>query len=159
MFVSKAPVPKALQGLRPAAPTAAPAVPAVPAVPPPAARPTRILIIDDDHRSSRTLTEALVADGHEVLPVRDGAFGLECMALREPDVVLLDLGLLPSMNGFRILEEARRRRLPSRVVVMTSSSVPHIGERARDLGAAAVLRKPASPHDVRAVLAELFGAP
>ena len=57
------------------------------------ARPIRILIVDDNRDSARTLARVLELDGHEVFCVYDGLSVTEQVVSFHPDVVLLDIGL------------------------------------------------------------------
>lgn len=81
-----------------------------------------ILVIEDDAGIRETLSDFLRSEGFRVDLARDGAEGLERIAARRPDVVLVDL-LMPGMNGRQFLARLRAeeatRSLP--VVLMTGS--------------------------------------
>jgi len=78
----------------------------------------RVLAIDDDKALLRALRVALSAKGHEVLVAATAEEGLSSLALRAPDVVVLDLGL-PDLDG---LEVVRRIRSWSEVPVIVLSA-------------------------------------
>ena len=66
----------------------------------------RILVIDDEPQIHRFLGPALEAAGYEPVRADTGAEGLQAMAQRPPDAVVLDLGL-PDIDGKQALVRAR----------------------------------------------------
>jgi CheY-like chemotaxis protein len=71
-----------------------------------AARPQRILIVEDHVDSAEGVATLLRLDGHEVKAVYDGPSALSCATEFAPETVLLDIGL-PGMDGYEV---ARRLR-------------------------------------------------
>ncbi|MBK1625275.1 response regulator [Afifella marina] len=67
---------------------------------------TRILIIDDEPQIRKFLRVALGAHGFEVFEAENGRKGVEAVALREPDLVILDLGL-PDIDGKEVITRLR----------------------------------------------------
>jgi two-component system KDP operon response regulator KdpE len=101
---------------------------------------SRILIIDDEPQLRRLLRVALEAADYRVFEAASGREGLAEVATRQPDVILLDLGL-PEMNGIEVL---RRLREWSATPVLILS-VQDSGEdkvQALDLGADDYVTKP-----------------
>jgi PAS domain S-box-containing protein len=75
----------------------------------PPVTPVRVLLVDDDPLVLESTAFVLKLDGHEVATAASGAEALSRLAVFQPQVVLLDIGL-PGMNGY---ETARRiRALP-----------------------------------------------
>lgn len=68
--------------------------------------PLRALIVDDEIQLRRLLRLALESRGYEVVEAATGSLGLAEAAVRQPDVVLLDLGL-PDMDGLEVLKRLR----------------------------------------------------
>ncbi|MBD3852587.1 MAG: response regulator, partial [Acidobacteria bacterium] len=85
---------------------------------------THALVVDDDEGIRDLFGTALSEAGWTVDEARDGAKALECVSLRAPDIVLLDL-MMPVMNGFEFLFEFRRQK--------DFRSVPVIVVTAKDL--------------------------
>ena len=122
----------------------------------------RILIVEDDPLSGRTLAAILRHFGHTVELVTSVTAGLEHLARDvggcEPQCVLLDL-MLPDGDGALILARlraARGARPPARVAVITSSALDDARiEVLRRLGADRVFAKPV---DVQQLLAWIDAA-
>jgi two-component system KDP operon response regulator KdpE len=66
----------------------------------------RILVIDDEVQIRRFLAISLRAQGYEVAEAADGRSGLEALATRGADLVVLDLGL-PDLDGLDVLRDLR----------------------------------------------------
>ena len=60
-----------------------------------------ILVIDDDPVITRTLSLNLQADGYDVVTAASGSEALRALALRLPDLAVVDL-MLPDMHGFEL---------------------------------------------------------
>ena len=65
------------------------------------------LVIDDEPQIRRLLRILLEQEQYRALESDSGRHGLSEIALRRPDVVLLDLGL-PDMDGMAVLERLRQ---------------------------------------------------
>jgi CheY-like chemotaxis protein len=66
----------------------------------------RILVVDDNKVSAKSLGMLLRMVGHEVNIANDGLEAVEAAAMFHPEVVVLDIGM-PKLNGY---EAARRIR-------------------------------------------------
>jgi CheY-like chemotaxis protein len=82
-----------------------------------------VLLVDDEEDELHLFARMLESDGHgySILQVTNGRRALSMLRSRHPDVLLLDL-VMPSMDGFQVLEEKRRdpeiRDIP--VIVISS---------------------------------------
>lgn len=99
----------------------------------------KIVVVEDDAAIARVLELELTHEGYDVSVARDGLAGLE-LALKEPDLVILDL-MLPRMDG---LEVCRRLRAKSKVPVIMLTARDRIPDKVEglDLGADDYLTKP-----------------
>ncbi|MCB8932969.1 MAG: response regulator [Fimbriimonadaceae bacterium] len=70
------------------------------------AEPKRILIIDDDLPIRRFLKASLDPVEYELIEAETGQQGIQATAMRNPQVVLLDLGL-PDMDGVDVAKSLR----------------------------------------------------
>jgi signal transduction histidine kinase len=71
-----------------------------------AARPTRILVVDDNRDAAAMLAAALSVYGHDVRIAHDGPAALTVVEDWRPEVAVLDLGL-PVMDGYELAERLR----------------------------------------------------
>jgi DNA-binding response OmpR family regulator len=114
-----------------------------------------VLVVEDDAAISRVLQLELEHEGYQVTVARDGLSGLE-LALKEPDLVLLDL-MLPRMDGMEI---CKRVRAKSRVPIIMLTAKDRVPDRVAglDMGADDYLTKPFSTEELLArVRARLRG--
>lgn len=65
-----------------------------------------IVLIEDDPQIRRFLRATLVAQGYRLFEVATGADALVEVASRQPDVVIVDLGL-PDMDGLLVIRRVR----------------------------------------------------
>jgi two-component system KDP operon response regulator KdpE len=79
--------------------------------------PPIIVVIDDEAQLRRLLGMTLRANGYKVFEAATGQQGLEEVAARHPDMVVLDLGL-PDMSGMEVL--ARLREWSSVPIIILS---------------------------------------
>ncbi|MFT4081299.1 MAG: response regulator [Nocardioides sp.] len=103
---------------------------------------TRVLVIEDEQPLLRALAMNLTARGHEVIEANTGTRGLTAAAARQPDVLLLDLGL-PDVSGFDVIR-AVRAYATTPIVVLSARSDSADKVTALDLGADDYVTKPFS---------------
>jgi two-component system, cell cycle response regulator len=107
----------------------------------------RILIIEDSD-SIRRMIEALVsARGYEVDAVSNGAKGLEVAFEKIPDVILLDLNLGGTYDGFEVCARVRESPLTrsTPVIVISALTDEESKQNAQTAGCTAYYTKPFSP--------------
>ena len=120
------------------------------------ARPTRVLVVEDEVEVLSVLTDLLTRHGYEVTPARNGVAAMVALTAPDPEcphLVLLDLGL-PLEDGVSVLSFLRntmRSGIP--VVILTGRSDPDEEAAVRALGVSDYLHKPASPQRILAALA------
>jgi two-component system, response regulator PdtaR len=113
----------------------------------PSARPTRVLIAEDEALIRLDLKEMLQEEGFEVVgEVADGASAVRLARELEPDLVVLDVKM-PVMDGIQAAEEIAKERLAA-ILILTAFSQRELVERARRAGAMAYLVKPFQKHDL-----------
>ncbi len=106
----------------------------------PAAKP-RVLIVEDDASIAAGLRLNLKHEGYVVAVESDGQLGLKRALDDAPDLVILDV-MLPSMNGFEVLRELRRRGSTSGVIMLTAKGLEEDKVMGLDLGADDYVQKP-----------------
>lgn len=79
---------------------------------------TKVLLAEDDPAISDPLARALRREGYDVEVCSDGESALEA-ALRQPDLVVLDLGL-PKMDGLEVCRRLRQEGSGVPVLILTA---------------------------------------
>jgi two-component system cell cycle response regulator CtrA len=101
----------------------------------------RVLIVEDDAMTSRSLELALRAEGMVVDATSMGEDGLEIGKLYEYDIILLDL-LLPDMDGYEVLRRLRASRVQTPVLILSGLSEADKKVKGLGFGADDYLTKP-----------------
>lgn len=115
----------------------------------------KILVVDDEPRIVRLVTQVLRAVGYEVLSTTRGESVLEIVALQQPDLILLDIKLDGNLDGYEICRRLREfSDLP--VIMLTAKAQDADLLTGFDVGADDYLTKPFNSKElvarVRAVL-------
>ncbi|MEU9877620.1 response regulator [Streptomyces phaeochromogenes] len=111
---------------------------------------TRVLVVEDDPQLVRALVINLQARKYGVDPAPDGATALRLAAARQPDVVVLDLGL-PDMDGVDVIRALRGwTRVP--ILVLSARRASDEKVAALDAGADDYVTKPFSMDELLARL-------
>ena len=115
------------------------------------ARPSRVLVVEDDAEMRALLLDELRNDGHEVGEAQDGAEAVLALRTGEFDVILMDKNL-PGPSGLDLLPGFRRLCPRSRIIMMTAfGDVPSYME-ALERGAVEFLFKPFRMEEMRAAI-------
>jgi len=104
-----------------------------------------ILLVNDDPRWLKVLTERLKGLGFEVLPARDGMEALKLAREHLPDIVISDV-IMPGINGFELCRCIRNINITAAIPVVLFSNMDMSREtlaQAKAAGANACL--PGSP--------------
>jgi len=113
----------------------------------------KILIIEDDEKIAFALCVRLKAHGYATWIARDGISGLGLALRINPDLILLDISL-PAGNGFGLIQQFNQldetRETP--IILATASKDTSLREKALELGAAGLLRKPYDADQLLAVV-------
>jgi CheY-like chemotaxis protein len=114
----------------------------------------RILVVDDEENIRALCSDALGAEGHEVLAVEDGREALGLLQRERFDLVITDLGMA-GMSGLELAREIKRilPRLP--VVLFSGWAIEPDMETMTDAGIDRVLSKPCLIDDLLQVVGEL----
>lgn len=100
----------------------------------------KLLAIEDDLQIQRFLAAALESHGYELLAAGTGAEGLRLAALRQPEIVLVDLGL-PDRSGLEVIR-ALREWYTGQIIVLSARSHEADKVAALDMGADDYVTKP-----------------
>lgn len=83
--------------------------------------PVTILVIEDDSRVARMLSETLQIEGYITLLAATGEEGVDLAARESPELILLDL-MLPGMDGFQVVERIRGAARTAHIPVVVVSA-------------------------------------
>jgi DNA-binding response OmpR family regulator len=128
----------------------APAEPASPghleAAPQEGSRP-EVLIADDDEDIRNLVQTALKSRGLNCLAASTGTEALWMIHRHRPRAVVLDVNI-PGMDGFELLAEIRREKIPVRVIMLTGRQQERDIVRGFELGADDYVVKPFNPREL-----------
>lgn len=138
--------------LLPRADEAAPRAEAPPAATLPAARPARILVVDDDAEVRHVTASFLASFGYDQSEAADGEAAIDQIEAGAFDLVVADLAM-PGMNGVELAEIVRRRWPVMPLLILTghAEAVPIPDDLP-------VLRKPFQSADLAARVSTLVTA-
>ncbi len=77
----------------------------------------RILVVDDNRDSAKTLAMLLGITGHETAVAHDGLAAVEAAGSFRPEVILLDIGL-PKLNGYEVCRAIRKEDWGTPIVIV-----------------------------------------
>lgn len=117
----------------------------------------RILIVEDSPTHAEQIQGMLDGAGYETTVAETGAAALKSLAVRQPDLLLIDY-MLPGMNGLELIETVRRYfpRIPSILVAAEGSE--EIAAEALQRGAAGYIPKRRLNLDLLRTVQKLLGA-
>ncbi len=108
----------------------------------------RVLIVDDEQQIRRFLDISLRAAGYEVLQAANGHEAVQLCQHKQPELVLLDLGL-PDISGHEVIRLLRSRsQVPIIVLSVRGEDADKV--RALDAGANDYVQKPFSTAELLA---------
>ena len=84
---------------------------------------TIVLVVEDEVPMARAMHDRLKAEGFKVSLARDGEEGLEQVAKKEFDVVLLDLAM-PKITGMEMMKKMREQGLKEAPIIIYTNLVP-----------------------------------
>jgi DNA-binding response OmpR family regulator len=103
----------------------------------------RILIIEDDSKMAKTLSDGISAQGYEVEVAGTGEEGFFLVHRFRPELLILDLNL-PKRSGLEILTQIRAQAIDLRVLILTSQNSTDDRVQGLNAGADDYLGKPFS---------------
>lgn len=102
---------------------------------------TAILVVDDEAPIRRLLRTSLTPQGFSITEAVDGRTALQAVAIANPDLIILDLGL-PDMDGLQVIRDLKLRWDKIPIIVLSSRGEEAVKVTALDLGADDYVTKP-----------------
>ncbi len=101
----------------------------------------RILVVDDNRDFAESLADVLELKGYQVDMAFTGEESLRKTKERDYDIIFMDIRL-PGKKGVDCLLEIRSFKPSAKVIMMTAYSSEQLLDRAVEMGAWKVLKKP-----------------
>jgi len=101
----------------------------------------RLLVVEDEKKVARFIKQGLEEEGYAVDLAGDGEEGLAMALDGVHDLFILDIGL-PRRNGLQVLEELRKRKIATPVLLLTVRATIEDKVLGLDAGADDYLTKP-----------------
>ncbi|MBN2247208.1 MAG: sigma-54-dependent Fis family transcriptional regulator, partial [Coriobacteriia bacterium] len=101
----------------------------------------RVLIADDEKNMRWVLSQALEAEGYEVIEAADGKEALTAIAEQDPHIVILD-HKMPAPDGMEVLRRLRAKGHRFPVIMLTAHGNVQTAVEAMKAGANEYLTKP-----------------
>ena len=83
----------------------------------------RILIIDDDPDITEAMTVVLENHGYEVRSAPDGSVGMQRLEEARPDVIVLDVMMRTSQEGFELARELKHNQTYKDIPILLLTAV------------------------------------
>ena len=103
----------------------------------------RILLVDDQPKNLRLLSDLLEEQGYKVFQALNGAIALEAIALEKPDLILLDIHM-PEMDGYTVCQRLKANTDTQDIPVIFVSALDEVWDKVRafSVGGSDYINKP-----------------
>ena len=101
----------------------------------------RVLLVEDDTTTSKSITMMLASEGFVCDATDLGEDGLEIGRLYDYDIIILDL-MLPDIDGYEVLRRLRAARVKTPILILSGLSEPDKKIKGLGIGADDYLTKP-----------------
>lgn len=116
-----------------------------------------VAIVDDDRAVLKALRRLLTASGFETLCFHSGQGFLDAVVDNGIGCVLLDIQM-PGLDGFAVAKRLIGRSASMPIIFMSAHGDSENRRRAKEFGAVALLKKPASEKKILAAIRDALGS-
>jgi two-component system cell cycle response regulator CtrA len=109
----------------------------------------RVLLIEDDQSTAKSIELMLKSDGYVVDTTDLGEDGLEIGKLYEYDIIILDL-MLPDLDGYEVLKRLRAAKVETPILILSGLSELDSKLKGLGFGADDYLTKPFDKRELMA---------
>ena len=114
-----------------------------------------ILIVDDEEIVRESLANWLEEDGYEVEAAENAARALERLPTKDWNLAMVDLKM-PGMDGIQLMDEIRKARPDTIVIIMTAYATVDTAVQAMKKGAYDYIVKPFNPEDLSMTIRKII---
>jgi|GEM_PF-939053 len=114
----------------------------------------KILIVEDDSRLGKSLSDILKVNGYRPLAVLTGKEGVAAAKKEDISLALIDLKL-PDISGIEVLKELKKNSPRTEAIILTAFASLNTAMEAVSLGAFSYLQK---PYDIERLLLDIHRA-
>ena len=117
----------------------------------------KVLVVDDEHFISRSLSFMLKKEGYDCLTAGDGVEAMEVVRGEKPDLIFLDINM-PKKDGYAVCKEIKEdaELKDIYIIMLTAKGQEADKEKGLALGANEFMLKPFDPRLVRERVKEIF---
>jgi DNA-binding response OmpR family regulator len=119
-------------------------------------KPKTILIVEGDEAVRQAIAEVVQLYGWRVLEASNGIHGLWVFRNQLPDIVLADV-VMAGFDGFKLAAGIKSISPKAPVIMMTAFGACKLRQKAQDVGASALLRKPFETEELLFALRRSLG--
>ncbi len=117
-----------------------------------------IMHVEDNEYNRKIVRDLLLKNNYELVEARNGEAALDALALRRPDLILMDIQL-PNLSGFEVTRIIRAdpalAQIP--VIAITSFALSGDDRLALEAGCNAYIAKPFRPRDLLEMIRRFIG--
>ncbi len=108
-----------------------------------------ILVVDDTPASLQFLTRILSDQGYRVRPASSGSLALRSVAVKAPDLILLDVKM-PGMDGYEVCRHLKSDEQSREIPVIFISALKETSDKVKGFNAGGIdyMSKPFQPEEV-----------
>ncbi len=110
----------------------------------------KILLVDDEIVTRKTLEVFLVRRGYDVISAEDGHHATRLLKKYTPNIVITDI-IMPEKNGIELILEIQKKYPSIKIVAISGggkiNAITHLNI-AKDLGVHAIISKPVTDKEL-----------
>ena len=101
----------------------------------------KILIVEDDKFLRELIAKKLQSENYQAIEAKNGEEGVQKIIAEKPNLILLDL-ILPGIDGFEVLKQAKENPLTTEIPVIILSNLGQRDDIEKGLGLVDFLIEP-----------------
>ncbi len=115
----------------------------------------RILVVDDEPLTRRSLYEILKFEGYDVVTANDGLEALETIKRISPQIAIVDLKM-PRLDGLGLLKQIKANSIKTEIILITGYGSIETAVEAMKQGAFDYISKPIVDSEIKVVIQKIL---